>query len=191
MGDKGLSINNVNLILAISNKIKTCLIEPNSDEAEKKDSGHPSHESHEIDNEKIDHKISRRKTNTWDTKYVELNGAKDTVEEKLFTYRNKLFDIHMRKFEENFTLNPKSKTAKISRESVRKSLEKRSSYFQDEMGVNGNNRSLQKPSIKSLISVYDPLQHNNNHAGIKCFEPETSDKLQSKTETNNKTSEIN
>ena len=65
------------------------------------------------------------------------------------------------------------------------------------MGISGGNKSFPKISIKTLISMNDPLQHksrrNNNHAGNQCFKPETNDKLQFKTKTNsnNTLSEIN
>ena len=76
-------------------------------------------------------------------------------------------------------------------------MDKISSFSQDKMDINGDKKSFQKPSIKSLISMYDPLKHNSmkndNHKGNQCFKQDTNDKLQSKPKTNSniKISEIN
>ena len=50
---------------------------------ERKYSGHLSQESHKMNNEKIVQKISRGKSDAWETNYVESNIAKDMVEEKV------------------------------------------------------------------------------------------------------------
>jgi hypothetical protein len=45
-----------------------------------------------MNNEKIIQKTSRVKSNAWDTKYVDSNGAKDIMEPKMFTNRNESFE---------------------------------------------------------------------------------------------------
>ena len=61
--------NQKNSYAEYSNKTKTyCLIEPNSDITERKDTRYHSQESHKMNDEKTVQKISREKSNTCETK---------------------------------------------------------------------------------------------------------------------------
>ena len=97
---------------------------------------HHSQETYKMNNEKIVQKILRGKSNTWETKYVESNGAKDMVEPKLYTNRNESFDTHLHKFEAKSTLNSNSKTTK-------KFSAKISSDSQDKVGDDGETKGFQ------------------------------------------------
>ena len=104
-----------------------------------------------MNDKKTVQKISRVKSNTCETKYVESNGTQDTANQEMYTNKTESFDKY---------IHSNSKTAKSPREIVNKFLgeiswysQEISWYSQDRIAVGGESKGFRKPSIKSLINM--------------------------------------